>query len=276
MEMTKRLFESAISSAHAVGEEFEFEYCLRMPVTQRRLLGEVLSKAQSELASVLTASIAHEVKQPLAAIVTNAESSLRWLARDKPDIEKARALAIRMAADARRASEIIDRISETTKQRTFGQRSLSLNNIVNESLDCIHHELQLNGIVLSLDLSQNLPRVFGDRTDLQQVIVNLVINAMQAMAKVAPTDRGISVRTQWSGSQMVCCAVEDSGPGIDKEHLPLLFESFFTTKNTGMGLGLAICRSIVEAHGGRIRADNRSALGGARFSFDLRPSLATA
>jgi hypothetical protein len=109
-----------------------------------------------------------------------------------------------------------------------------------------------------------------DRTQLQQVIVNLTVNAAQAMTQIAPADRIISVRTILSDPETVCCSIEDSGPGIDPEHLPLLFDSFFTTKDTGMGMGLAICQSIVEAHGGRIRADNNSALGGARFSVDLR------
>jgi len=116
---------------------------------------------------------------------------------------------------------------------------------------------------------RELPQIVGDRIQLQQVIVNLTVNALQAMTQLAPAERTISVRTMLSDPETVRCSNEDGGPGIDPEHLPHLFDSFFTTKDTGMGMGLAICQSIIEAHGGRIRAENKSALGGARFSFDL-------
>jgi signal transduction histidine kinase len=129
--------------------------------------------------------------------------------------------------------------------------------------------LQEKGVIVSLDLTRGLPRIVGDRTQLQQIVVNLTINAVQAMTQLAPANRRISVRTMLPDAEMVRCSIEDSGPGIDPEHLPRLFDSFFTTKDTGMGMRLAICQSIVEAHGGRIRASNDSALGGAHFSFDL-------
>jgi PAS domain S-box-containing protein len=246
-------------------------------VTQRRMSEEALAKARSDLAhaarvtslGVLTASIAHEVNQPLAAIVTNGESSLRWLARDQPDIERVRTLANRVVADARRASEIIERIRGMASERVPEKRLLSIDDVIGESLSLLRHELQLRGIGVSVDLAPELPQVVGDATQLQQVIVNLTINAVQAMTQLAPADRSISIRVMLSDPDRVCCSIEDSGPGIDPQHLPRLFDSFFTTKDTGMGMGLAICRSIVEAHGGRIRADNNSALGGARFSFDL-------
>ena len=218
---------------------------------------------------VLTASIAHEVNQPLAAIVTNGETSLRWLASDEPDIEKVRELTTRTVAYARRASEIIERMRGIASQRAPEQKLLSIGDIVNESLDFLRHELQLKGIVVSLDLTRELPKIVGDRIQLQQVLVNLTINAVQAMTQQAPTDRNISVRIMLSKPDKVYCSIEDSGPGIGSEDLPRLFDSFFTTKDTGMGMGLAICRSIIEAHGGRIRADNNSALGGARFIFEL-------
>ena len=120
---------------------------------------------------------------------------------------------------------------------------------------------------MSLDLAPELPQIVGNRVQLQQVVVNLAINAVQAMIQLAPAERRISIRTMLSDPETVCCSVEDSGPGIDPEHLPRLFDSFFTTKDSGMGIGLAICQSILEAHGGTIRAGNDSALGGARFSF---------
>jgi C4-dicarboxylate-specific signal transduction histidine kinase len=301
------LYEKMVEQARSRGNDFEWQYRLLMPdhsikylhavahatqdehgrleyiaavqdVTERRLSQEALAKARSELEQVtritglgvLTASIAHEVNQPLAAIVTNAESSLRWLERAKPDIEKVRVFTKRIVADARRASEIIDRTRDMARQKTPEQKLLSFDDVIYESLSFLRHELRLKGIIVALDLTRGLPQVVGDCTQLQQVIINLVINAVQAMMQIDSADRSISLRTKLSNPETVCCTIEDNGPGIDPVHLPHLFDSFFTTKDTGMGLGLAICRSIVEAHGGRIRADNDSALGGARFSFDLR------
>jgi PAS domain S-box-containing protein len=238
---------------------------------------EKLRGMQAELAQMmrvmtmgeLAASIAHEVNQPLTAIAANGESSLHWLTRDEPDIEKIRMLTNRVVADARRASDIIGRIRVMASQRAPEQKLLSIDDVIDESLSFLRGELQEKGIIVSLDLARELPQIIGDRTQLQQVIINLTINAVQAMTEVAAAERRISVGAVLSDSEAVCCSIEDSGPGIDPEHLPRLFDSFFTTKDSGMGMGLAICQSILEAHGGRIRADNNSALGGARFSFDL-------
>jgi signal transduction histidine kinase len=300
------LFNDMVYHARGAHDDFDYEFRLRMPdlsvkylhviahathdndgrleyigagqdVTQRRLSEQTLAKTRSELAhvarvtglGVLTASIAHEVNQPLTAIVTNGESSLHWLTRGEPDIEKVQMLTKRIVADARRASAIIGRIRDMASQRAPEQKLLSIDDIINESLSFLRHELQEKGVAVSLLLTRELPQIVGDRTQLQQVVVNLTINAAQAMAHLAPTGRSISARTTLSNGETVCCSIEDSGPGIHPEHLPRLFDSFFTTKETGMGMGLAICQSIVEAHGGRIRADNNSALGGARFSFDL-------
>jgi signal transduction histidine kinase len=236
---------------------------------------EALAKARAELAritnvtglDVLTASIAHEVNQPLSAIIMNGASTLRWLTRDEPDIERAQLLTKRVVANARRASEIVERIRDMTSQQAPEQKLLPIDDVINESLSFLRHELQENGIVMSLDLAPELPPIVGNRAQLQQVVVNLTINAVQAMAQVAPAGRRIFIRTMLSDPETVCCSIEDSGRGIDPEHLPRLFDRFFTTKASGMGIGLTICRSIVEAHGGSIRAGNDSVLGGARFSF---------
>ncbi len=249
-------------------------------VTQRRLSEEALAKVRSELAHVsritslgmLAASIAHEVNQPVSSILMNGETSLRWLAKPDPDLEEIRELTTKVVADARRVSEIIDRTRSMATRRVPQPGPLSLGEIVEQSIVLLRHEFQSRNISVSLDLMPSLPRIVGDRTQLQQVIVNLVMNAAQAVEQPEATGRCISVRTIQGVPETVCCSVEDSGPGIDPTHLPRLFDSFFTTKNTGMGMGLPICRSIIEAHDGRILADNNSALGGARFRFALPAS----
>jgi PAS domain S-box-containing protein len=238
---------------------------------------EELRNTQAELAHVtrvmtmgeLAASIAHEVNQPLASIIMNGETGLRRLAHPEPDLEAIRETMRRMVADARRASEIVDRIRTTATRQAPEQRPLSLNDIIQESMDLLRHEFQSRNIAVSLDLAPALPHVLGDSTQLQQVMVNLAINAIQAMALSVKGGGSISIRAAMSDAKTVSCTIEDSGPGIDAEHLPYLFDSFFTTKQTGMGIGLPICRSIIEAHRGHIGADSNSALGGARFSFAL-------
>jgi len=215
----------------------------------------------------ISATIAHEVNQPLAAIITNGESSLRWLARSEPDLAKVGELTKRVVADARRASEIIGRVRAMATRREPERTPLSLEDVIGESMVFLRHEFQSKNVSVSLDLAPALPQVVGDRTQLQQVVVNLAVNAVQAIAQAAR--RSILVRTMLSDPETVYCTVEDSGPGIDPTHLPHLFDSFFTTKDTGMGMGLPICRSIIEAHNGYMRVDNKSTLGGARFSFAL-------
>jgi C4-dicarboxylate-specific signal transduction histidine kinase len=154
--------------------------------------------------------------------------------------------------------------------------ALALHDVISESMLFLRHQLQSQSVTVSLDLAPALPEVTGDRTQLQQVVVNLAINAVQAMAQSGTARRSISIRTALSDAETVCCIIEDSGPGIDPTYLPHLFDSFFTTKDTGLGIGLSICRSIIEAHDGHIEADNMSALGGARFSFALPANQASA
>jgi PAS domain S-box-containing protein len=305
------LLAEKIAHARAGGSDLEYEIRLRMPdgsvrylrtiargtrhpdgrleyvgaiqdVTQRRLADEALAETRSELAHVarvtslglLTASIAHEVKQPLAAIITNGETSLRWLDRAEPDVEEIRKLTQRMVADSRRASEIIDRIRDMAARRAPEQTLVSLDDVVKESMVFLREELQTRKVAVALELAAALPRVVGDRTQLQQVVVNLAINAAQAMAQAGAARRSILIRTMLADAETVCCTVEDSGPGIEPENIPRLFDTFFTTKDGGMGMGLPISRSIIEALGGRISADNGSALGGARFSVALPGHLA--
>jgi predicted ATPase/C4-dicarboxylate-specific signal transduction histidine kinase len=238
---------------------------------------EARDKTRSELAHVnrvaslgaLSASIAHEIKQPLASIVTNGETGLRWLLRDEPNLAKVEVLMKRVVDDARRAAGIIDRIRNMASRGSIKKSVFALGDVVSESAAFLEHEFEDNGVLVFLDLAPDLPTVFGDRTQLQQVIVNLAMNAVQAMIKSGVTNRSLAIRTGKIDVGTVYCIVEDSGPGIDVAHLPRLFDSFFTTKETGMGLGLPITQSIIETHNGHIRADNESSLGGARFAFEL-------
>jgi C4-dicarboxylate-specific signal transduction histidine kinase len=218
---------------------------------------------------LLTASVAHEVNQPLAAIVTNGETCLRWLNRAEPDIERARELTRRVIADARRAFEIIDRIRAMAKGQAPQFTALPLNEIIEESIVFLRHEFQSRDIAVVLDLASDLPQIVGNRIQLQQVVVNLTVNAIQSVSGSTRAARSILVRTALSSSEAVRCCIEDDGPGIAPSDLPHLFGNFFTTKDSGMGMGLPISQSIIEAHGGWIGADNNSALGGARFAFTL-------
>jgi C4-dicarboxylate-specific signal transduction histidine kinase len=217
----------------------------------------------------LTASIAHEVNQPLAAIAASGEASLRWLSRPAPEVDEVRDLTTRMVADARRASEIVARIRGMATRRVPEQALLSLDDVIHEALVFLRHEVESRGVAVSHVPALGSQKVVGDRTQLQQVVVNLAVNAMQAMAQADSTSRTITIRTAAPDTVTLRCWVEDSGPGIAPQHVTRLFDSFFTTKDTGMGMGLRICRSVIEAHGGSIAADNESALGGARFVFSL-------
>lgn len=214
----------------------------------------------------LATSIAHEVNQPLAAITTQGEAALRWLNRPTPDLDEVRALTVRMIADARRASAIIGRIRSMAAPQLAMQRSLSLNTLVHDAMLLMQPELRKRGVECDLTLARGLPHVIGDDVHLQQVLVNLALNAMQAMRHTA-TPR-LQLRTAAAAGGHVQLDMLDNGPGIAAANLPSLFQSFFTTKPTGMGIGLAICRSIVEAHGGSITAANLPG-GGACFTLSL-------
>jgi C4-dicarboxylate-specific signal transduction histidine kinase len=248
-----------------------------VPLTELVRTQETLEKLQIEFAHAarvstlgeLTASIAHELNQPLGAIAINSQASLRWLDRPEGELEEVRALTQRSLADARRAADIIARVRAMAARRAPERIEISLHDAVLEALQFLRHEVEWRGITVSHLFASQAPRVLADKTSLHQLIVNLAVNAMQAMAQVGAAERRITIRTMSPDRATVRCCVEDSGPGIAPEHLPHLFDSFFTTKEGGMGMGLSICRSIIESHGGRIEADNGSIHGGARFSFTL-------
>jgi C4-dicarboxylate-specific signal transduction histidine kinase len=217
----------------------------------------------------LSASIAHEINQPLASIIMNGETGLRGLSQAEPNLEKIRDLMRRTVGDARRATEIVDGVRAMASRGSTTRTEIKFAEIITESTTFLQYEFQMRNVSVSFDLAPDLPMIVGDRTQLQQVVVNLAMNAMQAMMRSGVTEKSIAIRARKIDEATICCIVEDSGPGIGSEHLPHLFDRFFTTRETGMGLGLPIVQSIIEAHGGRIRVDNESTLGGARFVFDL-------
>jgi PAS domain S-box-containing protein len=238
-------------------------------VTASTAAREELHQAQSALAHAgrvatlgeLSASIAHEVNQPLAAIITNGEAALRWMARAEPDLGEARDALKRVIQDGERASEVIRRIRALTRKNEQNTAQLDLNAVVADTLALVDREIAGRSVALSLDLVRDLPPVQADRIQLQQVLINLLLNALQAMDAVAPEARRLSLRSFADDSGNAVLAVEDSGPGFDPETASRLFSAFFTTKASGMGMGLSICRSIVEASGGRIWATRNDGAG---------------
>ncbi|WP_448664786.1 sensor histidine kinase [Sphingomonas sp. CJ20] len=235
------------------------------PALLERMRDDFTHAARVAMLGELTASIAHEVNQPLAAIASGGEASLRWLSHATPDIEEVRALAARIVSDARRAADIIDRVRALAQRREIVHAPLPLNAAIEDALLLLRPELRAREVRVELLLSDAAPTVHADRTQIQQLVVNLVLNAAQAMED-SPV-RHVTVSTRQAGEDAVL-RVEDSGPGIAPENMPRLFESFFTTRTAGMGMGLRICRSIVEAHRGRIHAENQAA-GGAAFIVSL-------
>jgi PAS domain S-box-containing protein len=258
-------------------DELEISLVSFIDITERARAQAALQQLQANFAHAsrismlgeLTALVAHEVNQPLAAVVTNGEAALRWLNRPEPELAEARESIRSIVDDGQRAGDIIARIRAMAGGRVPQPTALSLHDIIEESMMFLRHEFQSKEVAVSLDLAPALPPVLGDRIQLQQVVVNLGINAVQAMAHAATGRRQLAIRTMLTGRNTLCCTLEDSGPGIKSDHLTQLFERFFTTNDGGMGMGLPISRSIIEAHGGQIRADNESAFGGARFSFTL-------
>jgi PAS domain S-box-containing protein len=252
-------------------------------ITERRKAQDALQQAQVELAHVtrvttlgeLTASIAHEVNQPLAAVVTNGEACLRWLGRDVPQLDEVRLAVERMIGEGRRASEVVWRLRALARKTDPHKTLLDLNDVIDDVVLLVQREVMENRILLRLDLAPALPMVLGDRVQLQQVIINLAINAIQAMAPVADRLRQLIIRARPHGADQVLIAVQDTGTGIEPGTADQLFKTFFTTKPTGMGMGLSICRSIVESHGGRVWVSGNDGRG-ATFQFTLPSSRESA
>lgn len=243
-------------------------------ITERNRAERALAETRAELAHVsrivtlgeLTASIAHEVKQPLAAIVTDGQACLRWLDRPVPDLGEARACAGRIVGEANRADHVVQRLRNLTRKAAPERAAVDLNAVVDEVVELMRREIADHRVTLHTRLAPGLPPVPADRIQLQQVLINLVVNAIQAMAETPRRDLTIETRTD--SAREVLVLVGDSGIGLEPEAMEHLFTPFRTTKPGGMGLGLSICRSIVEAHGGRIWA-SRNAEAGVTFHVAL-------
>jgi PAS domain S-box-containing protein len=242
-----------------------------------------LQDAQMELARVtrvttlgeLTASIAHEVNQPLAGVVANAEACLRWLDRGTPDLDAVRRSVEWVIEDGCRASEVIRRVRALANKADIEKAPLDINDVVREVIALVQRELMNHQVSLQIELAPTLPTIVGDRVQLQQVIINLVINGTEAMQSVTDRPRELVIRSRQNGKEQVIVSVTDCGVGISAENADRLFNAFFTTKSGGMGMGLSICRSIVTAHGGRLWA-TANLPHGATFQFTLPVNADTA
>jgi PAS domain S-box-containing protein len=300
-----QLQSEVINRARSAATDFEWEFRLLMPdrsikylhviahavhdgqgrleyigavqdVTERRLSEATLSKVRSDLAhatrvtslGVLTASIAHEVNQPLSGIIINAGTCLRMLNADPPNVDGARATALRAIRDGNRASDVVTRLRALFTKKAAAAESVDLNEATREVLALSLSELQRNRVIVREDLAENLPPVSGDRVQLQQVILNLVLNASDAMSDVNDRPRQLVIRTEREEGNRVRLSVQDAGIGFDAQTADKLFDAFYTTKSDGMGIGLSVSRSIIESHDGRIRATSNDGPG-ATFSFSL-------
>jgi PAS domain S-box-containing protein len=296
--------KQTIESASMNGNNFEHEYRLVMPdnsvkyvhvvahalsdksgrtefvgavmdVTERKRAEEALREAQANLARVsrvttmgeLTASLAHEIKQPIAAAVTNAKTCLRWLGRDQPDVAEAREAAGRIIKDVTRASDIISQIRLLFKKGPPQRESLDVNEVIKEMIALLRSEASRYSISIRGELVNDLPNIMADRVQLQQVLMNLMLNGIEAMKDMG-TGGELTIKSQQDDIGQLLISVGDTGAGLEPEHTEQIFNAFFTTKPHGTGMGLPISRSIIESHGGRLWAADNSPRG-ARFCFTL-------
>jgi PAS domain S-box-containing protein len=259
------------------GQDGQLEYIAAVQdVTQRRLSEEALANARSELARVaritslgaLTASIAHEVNQPLSGIITNASTCLRMLAADPPNFDGARETARRTIRDGNRASEIITRLRALFVKKDTATETVDLNEATREVIALLRSELQRSQVILRAELRDDLPHIKGDRVQLQQVILNLLRNASDAMDAIDDRPRQLVIRTALEEDDRVRLTMQDTGVGFDAQAVDRIFEAFYTTKNDGMGIGLSVSRSIIESHHGRLWAEPNDGPG-ATFSFSI-------
>jgi C4-dicarboxylate-specific signal transduction histidine kinase len=245
-------------------------------MAERKRAQDAYYEAQAELARVtrmstmgaLAASISHEVNQPLAAVVTNADACLMWLSSNPPNLEEVRSAVDSIAQQGTRASEIVRQIRAMFTKAAPERVIVRINDVIREACSLMLVQASKNEVALQVELTENLPAVIGDRVQLQQVIVNLILNGIEAASVVRDRPRRLRVRSERSDSNGVMITVRDSGIGIDPKDQKRIFDAFFTTKPQGMGMGLSICHSIIEAHGGRLWASANDDYG-ATLQFTL-------
>ena len=244
-------------------------------ITERKQAGEKLRQAQADLERIsrvttmgeLTASLAHEVNQPIAAAVTDANTCLRWLTRDQPDLEEAREAAARIVKDATRASDIVSRMRSLFQKGTPQRELVDVNELIREMIVLLRIEATRYSISMHTKLAADVPRIMADRVQLQQVLMNLMINGIEAMKSV-DGPRELAVKSRRGEDQQLMVSVTDTGVGLPAEKTDQIFNAFYTTKRDGTGMGLRISRSIVESHGGRLWATDNSPRG-ASFNLTL-------
>jgi C4-dicarboxylate-specific signal transduction histidine kinase len=216
----------------------------------REALAQVSQRA---MLAAISAVIAHEIKQPLAAVVTNAHAGLRWLNRKTPDLDEVRVALEQIETDSHKASEVIESVRSTIGKTDQAKAPLDLSELIRETIELVSGDLEAAGIALQLELAAQLPLISGHRGQLQQVMLNIINNAADAMRSLRDRRRELTVRCA-SESDGIALAVQDSGTGIDSKNIERIFDPFFTTKVNGMGIGLAICRTIIQAHEGKLSA----------------------
>jgi C4-dicarboxylate-specific signal transduction histidine kinase len=247
-----------------------------LDLTERKRAEAALGEMQMQLAHAnrvatmgqLTASIAHEVNQPISATVTNAQAARRWLGTEPPNLDEVRQALDRIVRDGSRAGAVVSRIRNLIKKAPPGDKRADINAAIREVIELTRGEAMKNGVSVRTELVEGLPEVQGDRVELQQVVLNLVLNALEAMREMGEGPREVLITTGKTESGDVLVAMRDSGPGLAPATLEHLFEAFHTTKPNGLGLGLSICRSIIEGHGGRLWA-SANAPHGTVFQFTL-------
>lgn len=274
---TKYVYGTGHPILNASGALVEF-FGTVMDITERKRAEEErerLRQAQADLARVnrvttmgeLTASLAHEVNQPIGAAVTNANTCVRWLAGETPNLEEARAAALRVVTDGKRAAEIISRVRQLFKKGGTERELVNINEVIREMVVVLRGEAAQQNIVIAMDLAWKLPQFMGDRVQLQQVMMNLIVNGIDALKNVDGV-RELGIRSRLLENEDILVSVSDTGVGLPRQQADQIFNAFFTTKLHGTGMGLRISGTIVESHGGRLWAEDNSPRG-ATFYFTL-------
>jgi PAS domain S-box-containing protein len=263
------------AALHMLGTYTEITERKEAELQVERQRNELAHLSRVTMLGTLSGALAHELNQPLMAILSNAQAAQRFLARDAANLNEVRDILKDIIQDNRRATEVIQRLRLLLGKGETQHQSMDLNEVVQDALKLVRSDLVNNRVTAQSELMSELPAVSGDRVQIQQVLLNLVMNACNAMANSASTERSLVVRTALLNGERICVSIQDRGTGIPPENLERIFDPFFTTRPHGMGFGLTICRAIITAHGGKLWAENNCD-GGASFHFTLPANGAAA